>query len=316
MTKSTPATQYQALQAALGDAVQYNVPMAGFTTARTGGPADVLVTAGSAEMLAQAARVLWEQHIPFSVLGYGSNVLVSDQGVRGAVLLNRARAIQMDRETGSIWAESGAMIGTIARQAALHGLSGMEWAASVPGTLGGAIYGNAGAHGSDMAASLGLAEILQPEGSARWNVQQLEYGYRTSALKRMRGAGSFVILAGQLLLTHSSPEQVQQVMERNRAHRRATQPPGASMGSMFKNPPGDHAGRLIDAAGLKGTRVGSAEISTVHANFFINHGGASAEEIGRLIALARRTVVEKFGVRLDLEIELLGEWTIFDQEEA
>ncbi len=302
-----------ALRAAFGDALQVNASMAAHTTARVGGPADALITANSAGDLEHAARRLWELGVPFLVLGYGSNVLVSDQGLRGVVVLNRARAIQIEagsEETGAapfVQAESGALIGTIARQAALQGLSGFEWAATVPGTLGGAIYGNAGAYGGDMGTSLVLAEILHPHGKELWSVERMQYTYRSSQLKRSRIPA--VILAAQLKLERSRPEQVQAKMEEFSAHRRRTQPPGASLGSMFKNPPGDYAGRLIEAAGLKGARVGEAEISAVHANFFINRGNASATDIGRLIRLARETVADRFGITLELEVELLGDWS-------
>jgi UDP-N-acetylmuramate dehydrogenase len=308
MSQISTSFPISALQAAFGTHLQVNASLAGCTTARVGGPADALITTGSAKELELAARRLWEMEVPFTLLGYGSNVLVSDQGLRGVVLLNRARAIEFDEGMlPSVWAESGALIGTIARQAALKGLSGFEWAATVPGTLGGAVYGNAGAHGGDIHNSLLLAEILHPNGIEQWPVEQMEYSYRSSRLKRERTPA--VILTARLKLAHSDPASVQEKMEEFAAHRRRTQPPGASLGSMFQNPPGDYAGRLIEAAGLKGAKIGDAEISAIHANFFINNGGASAEDIGRLIQLARRTVADRFGIQLQLEVELLGDWS-------
>jgi UDP-N-acetylmuramate dehydrogenase len=301
------------LRAAFGDRLQVNASLASCTTARSGGTAAALVTAGSALELEQAARRLWELRVPFTLLGYGSNVLVSDAGLPGVVVLNRARAIKIDpgdAQEGrqpSVWAESGALIGTIARQAAILGLGGFEWAAAVPGTLGGAVYGNAGAYGGDMNGSLALAEILHPTGVETWPVERMQYAYRSSLLKRERKPA--VILAAQLKLQRSDPASVQAKMEEFTAHRRRTQPPGASLGSMFKNPPGDYAGRLIEAAGLKGVRAGDAEISPVHANFFINHGGATSTDIGRLIQLARETVARQTGIELELEVELLGDWS-------
>ncbi|RPJ50957.1 MAG: UDP-N-acetylmuramate dehydrogenase [Chloroflexi bacterium] len=296
------------LRAEFGDTLQENASLAGVTTARAGGPADALLVANSAAELERIARRLWEMEAPFRVLGYGSNVLVADSGLREVVVLNRARAIQIDAESEppSVWAESGALIGTIARQAALKGLGGFEWAATVPGTLGGAVYGNAGAFGGDMNGSLLLAEILHPTGKEIWPVERMQYQYRSSALKRDRKPN--VILSGRLKMERGDPRSVQEKMEAFSTHRRSTQPPGASMGSMFKNPPGDYAGRLIEAAGLKGARVSDAEISSVHANFFINHGRASAADIGELIRTAREKVYEKFGIQLDLEVELLGDW--------
>jgi UDP-N-acetylmuramate dehydrogenase len=309
MSLSSTSLPIDALQAAFGANLQIGAELAGYTTARVGGPADALIVASSAGELEQAASRLWELDVPFVVLGHGSNVLISDMGLQRVVVLNRARAIQVDESGASptVWAESGALIGTIARQAGLKGLSGFEWAATVPGSLGGAVYGNAGAHGGDMDRSLLLAEILHPHGKELWSTEKLQYAYRSSILKREAIRG--VILTARLKLEHSSPASVQEKMDRLSAHRRSTQPPGASLGSMFKNPPGDYAGRLIEAAGLKGARVGDAEISSIHANFFINHGQARAADIGTLIRLARDSVADRFGVQLELEVELLGDWS-------
>lgn len=293
-----------ALRAEFGDRLQENVLLAPYTSARIGGPADLLLTVRSADELAAAALALWRLEAPFRVLGGGSNVLVSDRGVRGVVILNRAGAVEFLPD--GVRAESGVVFSNLANRAAAHGLSGLEWAATVPGTLGGAIYGNAGAFGGDMAGNLRWAEVLTPEGRARWPVERMEYGYRTSCLKRERRPA--VILSAELALKPSTKEAVQDTIRQFSLRRKQTQPPGASMGSMFKNPPGDYAGRLIEAAGLKGTRIGNAEISPVHANFFVNHGETRAEDVRALIELARRTVKEKFGVDLELEVELIGEW--------
>jgi UDP-N-acetylmuramate dehydrogenase len=298
-----------ALRAAFPGVLQENAALAGYTTARVGGPADGIVVVGSATELEQAALRLWKLAVPFTILGYGSNVLVSDSGLRGVVIINRARSIIFDKEGPNpmVWAESGALIGTIARQAALRGMRGFEWAATVPGTLGGAVYGNAGAYGGDMRQNLALAEILHPTGKELWTTERMQYAYRTSALKHERIPA--VILAARLRLDHGEPAAIQEKMEQFSAHRRSTQPPGASMGSIFRNPPGDYAGRLIEAAGLKGRRAGGASISEVHANFFLNDGTASAADIGELIGIARETVAEKFGIPLELEVELLGDWS-------
>jgi UDP-N-acetylmuramate dehydrogenase len=250
------------------------------------------------------------------ILGGGSNLLVSDAGVRGVVLLNRARQVEFQEgsEPPLVWAESGANFGLIARQAASRGLAGLEWAAGIPGTLGGAVVGNAGAHGGDIAGNLVVANILQRNSNAQdgmpirqdWPGDRLELAYRTSLLKRR--SAQAVILSATMRLERSTPEIVQARIEEFVSYRRQTQPPGASMGSMFKNPPGDYAGRLIEAAGLKGVRVGDAQISTLHANFFINQGQATAADIRTLIEMARQSVNKRFGVNMELEIELVGEW--------
>lgn len=297
------------LRAAFGQRLQENVVMANYTTARLGGVADGLLVVNTPDELADAAARLWALEVPFYLLGSGSNILVSDSGVRGVVILNRARNVKIDmhHEPPTVLAESGANIGTVARQVSLRGLTGFEWAATVPGTVGGAVYGNAGAHGSDIQASLVLADILHRDlGRSEWPVERLEYSYRSSALKRQPGQA--VVLQARFKLGHSTPEIVKAAMNDYSEHRRSTQPPGASMGSMFKNPAGDYAGRLIEAAGLKGHRIGDAEISSVHANFFVNHGSASASDILRLIQTAQQVVLDKSGVRLELEVELWGDW--------
>jgi UDP-N-acetylmuramate dehydrogenase len=292
-----------------GDRLQTRVPLASYTSARIGGLADSLLFVRSADELAEAAARLWQMDIPFILLGGGSNVLVSDRGVRGVVLLNRARAVDVDMqaEPPVIRAESGVTLNDIAQRAARHGLTGMEWAASIPGSLGGAVYGNAGAFGGDMAANLASVEILHRErGRETWPVEKMAYGYRTSILKREKQP--VLILTAALKLAHGNMESIQTTMSRNSEQRRKTQPPGASMGSMFKNPPNDKAGRLIEAAGLKGARVGSAMVSPIHANFFINTDQTRAADMKSLLDLAQKTVYEKFGVMLEPEIEIVGEW--------
>jgi len=296
-----------ALRAEFGERLQENIILAPYTSARIGGPADALLTVKSADELAETVTRLWKMQAPYVILGGGSNVLVSDRGVRGVVILNRAKEVRF--ETGDrpkVWAEAGAGFSRLASRAAEHGLAGLEWAAAVPGTVGGAVYGNAGAFGGDMAGNLIHAELLTENGRERWPVEKMEYGYRTSVLKR--STLKFVILSAKMRLSHSTKEAVRFKIDEFISRRKSTQPPGASMGSMFKNPPGDFAGRLIEAAGLKGTRIGNAEISTVHGNFFVNHGDTKASDIRALIELAQKTVAEKFGINLELEIELVGEW--------
>jgi UDP-N-acetylmuramate dehydrogenase len=302
-------SQLAVLRSAFGDHLQENIPLAGFTSARIGGPADFLVTVRSAGELEQAARRLWELDLPFVLLAGGSNVLVSDKGVRGIVVLNRARSVKFNlkAEPPSVLAESGVMLNEITQRAGKHGLSGLEWATGIPGSLGGAVYGNAGAFGSDISANLLQVNLLRREGSLEtWTTAQMGYGYRTSVLKREHPA--VVILSAELSLKQGDKGPIQEKMEQINTRRKGTQPPGASMGSMFKNPPGNYAGRLIEAAGLKGTRIGNAEISPVHANFFINNGQTRAVDIKALVELARKTVSEKLGITLELEVEMIGEW--------
>ncbi|PWB74069.1 MAG: UDP-N-acetylenolpyruvoylglucosamine reductase [Anaerolineales bacterium] len=301
------AKPIDALYAKFGDKVKENVSLAPYTSARIGGPADIFITAGSAAELARIVKFLWKLETPFTMLGGGSNVLVSDRGVRGVVVLNRAKGVKfLDGDQPSVTAESGVVFSNLANRCASKGLSGLEWAATVPGTIGGAVYGNAGAFGGDMAGNLISAGLLTENGVETFTVDQMGYGYRTSVLKR--GELRAVVLSAELALKNSTKEEVTVKIQQFGAHRKATQPPGASMGSMFKNPPGDYAGRLIESAGLKGARIGNAEISPVHGNFFINHENTKAADIRALIELAQKTVKEKLDVELELEVELIGEW--------
>jgi UDP-N-acetylmuramate dehydrogenase len=301
------ATTTSALRAAFGNRLQENLMLAPYTSARIGGPADALITARSANELAEIVTRLWALDLDYLILGGGSNVLVSDQGVRTMVVLNKAKAVRFDLDPQpAVWVESGMVFANLARRTAEKGLAGLEWAAAVPGTVGGAVYGNAGAFGGDMAGNLIWAELLTPSGREQWPVEKMDYGYRSSLLKSGKVTGA--VLSAYLRLEVSTKEVVRVKIDEFTRQRKATQPPGASMGSMFKNPPGDFAGRLIEAAGLKGTRIGNAEISPVHANFFINHGETRASDVRALLELAQKTVADKFGVELELEIEMIGEW--------
>ena len=305
----TAARPIDALYAKLGDKVKENVPLAPYTSARIGGPADIFLVADTSSELARIVKLLWKHEMPFTLLGGGSNVLVSDKGVRGVVVLNRAKGVKFN--TGdqlSVTAESGVVFSNLANRCASKGLAGLEWAATVPGTIGGAVYGNAGAFGGDMAGNLISAELLTENGKETLTVEQFGYGYRTSVLKRGEIKG--VVLSAELALKNSTKDEVTVKIQQFSAHRKATQPPGASMGSMFKNPPGDYAGRLIESAGLKGTRIGNAEISPLHGNFFVNHANTKAQDIRALIQLVQKTVKEKEGVELELEIEMIGEWNV------
>jgi len=306
MVKVNPLPMEE-LRRVFGEAVRENAQLAPYTSARIGGAAEALLTVKSLEELERAVRTLWEKGLPFFVLGGGSNILISDRGVREVVILNKAKALRFEEtERPQVWAESGAGFGQLAHRAAARGLSGLEWAATVPGTVGGAVYGNAGAFGGDVAHSLVQAEVLTQAGRETWSVEEMGYGYRTSRLKRMEERA--VVLAARFALEAATKEAASEKIAQLSARRKATQPPGASMGSMFKNPEGDHAGRLIEAAGLKGSRIGSAEISTVHGNFFVNRDDTRASDVRALIQLAQETVEEKTGIRLELEIELIGEW--------
>lgn len=306
-----PALPLESLRTAFGRRLREHQPLARYTSARIGGPADALVDINTADELAEAAQTLWDLGLPFIVLGGGSNLLISDAGVRQVVLFNQANAVRFEEGGGvpSVWAESGAGLGVISRQAAAKSLGGLEWASGIPGTIGGAVFGNAGAHGVDISSTLEMATILhRTDGRKDWTAQDLDYEYRGSWLKRHPGQA--VVLSATLALAKRPAAEIRAQMDTFLAYRRLTQPPGASMGSMFKNPPGDSAGRLIEAAGLKGKRIGNAQISSLHANFFLNLGDARAADVHALIREASDAVRKHSGIDLELEIELVGEWPV------
>ncbi len=295
------------LEKKFGNRLKQQVALKNFATARVGGAASCFITVRNATELADAVQFCWDNNLKFFLLGSGSNVLFSDEGFDGLVILNHAKKIEMkiSGEHPTLWVESGASLGLVARKAALSGLSGLEWAATVPGTVGGAVYGNAGAHGSDTHSNLLLAEILQQKkGKSIWKKEDFQFSYRSSILKRKQESG--IVLSATLDCQYDDPQKIKERMNAFSEHRRKTQPPGASMGSMFKNPPGDYAGRLIEAAGLKGYTIGGVKVSEVHANFFVNSDQATASEIYNLVQHVQKTVKKEFNVELELEVEMIG----------
>jgi len=310
MAKVLTSSQIQALEDKFGRRLKEHTPLGRYTASRVGGPADYLVSARSSEGLAEAVRFLWDQDIPFRIVGGGTNILVADAGVRGVVILNQARRFnfeQQDEGQWILWAESGASMGTVARRSVERTLTGLEWAAAIPGSVGGAVVNNAGAMGGNTAGSLEMAEILQPNMEIEiWEPARFSYAYRSSLLKSNPGLG--IVLRAAYRLQEAEDEVVQQKMSEAVEHRQRTQPAGASWGSMFKNPPGDYAGRLIEEAGLKGLKVGGVEVSTLHANFFLNTEEASAEDVAELIRTVQEEVKQNSGVDLELEVEVIGDW--------
>ena len=305
--------QIQLLVDRFGEGLLRDQPMSRHSVINIGGPADFLVSASNKEELEADVRFLWDEGIPFMLFGSGSNTLISDAGIREMVLINDAKNVEFIDEEGQppfVYAESGASIGGLSRRTGQKGWSGLEWASGIPGTVGGSVVNNAGAFGSDIAASLSMAEILHPIDDkilrSEWSADDFGYEYRNSVIKS--GEKSAVILSATFQLERSTPEAVKSKLSAIAEKRQASQPGGASLGSMFKNPPGDFSGRLIEAAGLKGSRVGEIEISQQHANFFINRGEATANQVATLIAMVRDRVSEKFGVELELEIQFVGDW--------
>lgn len=299
----------ETLRSTFGSDLQESVQMANFTTMNVGGPADALLIAHSADRLADMISRVWTMDVPLKVLGSGSNLLISDKGIRGVVIINHAHNIKINARSQpiTVWAESGALMINLGRQLALRGLSGMEWAATIPGTVGGAVYGNAGAFGRETCSSLVKADVLhRVSGRSDWTCEQLQYSYRASLLKRETEEA--VILSATFELAGGDAQKIRADIDSFRERRSRNQPPGASMGSVFRNPPNDKAGRLIEAVGLKGKRIGGAVISPKHANFIINEGGARAQDILDLLVLARESVEKQFNIALIPEIEAIGDW--------
>jgi UDP-N-acetylmuramate dehydrogenase len=299
------AAQRERIAAALreritGDVTE-NASLAPFTTFRVGGPADVLVEAASEDDLRAVADL--RDGLPVAIVGRGSNLLVSDDGFRG-IAVRLGRAFKDHASDGRTLRLGGAVhLPAAARLCARLGLAGFEFAAEIPATFGGAVRMNAGAHGRCVADVLSSAVAIDLSSGDRRELDaaELEYGYRHSSLRP-----ADVVTSGTLLLEPGEPSVIGSTIASYLKWRRENQPPGRSAGSVFKNPPDDSAGRLIDAVGAKGMRVGGAEVSPVHANFIVADPGAAAADVWVLIARISALVLERTGVRLEPEVRFLG----------
>jgi len=311
--------------AAFGVSIERGKALAELTTMKVGGRADYFATVQTVDQLIKLVRWARQEELPYFLLGGGSNMLISDQGIHGLVIYNRCRAVRIDAaplrchgpvdERPYLFAESGAAMAGVARTSVKAGLTGLEWAVSVPGTVGGAVVGNAGAHGGEVQDNLENALVIDETGEVCPLVLgDFAYAYRTSTLKQrqpLRAGFKTVVLSANFRLQPGDEGAISARADQFLAHRRRTQPVEPSLGSTFVNPPGDYAGRLIEAAGLKGTRCGGAAVSQLHANFIINPGGvgqATAQDVVALMELIERTVADRFGVQLEREVQLVGEW--------
>lgn len=294
---------FKALETRFGPRARRNEPLSAHTTLRLGGPAEIWFPARSLDELVEAATLARRHAVPVFILGGGANLLIRAQGISGLVIENQAAAVQFAGTT--VTAHSGAVLARLVKRCAEQGLSGLEWAVSIPGTLGGAVVNNAGAFGASIADSMIRAELLEADGSRVWrDGTWFEFEYRASRLKKA-GPAKPMVLQAELALKAAPPAEINALAQTYNQRRKAGQPPGATCGSVFKNPPGDYAGRLIEAAGLKGYRQGQAQISPVHANFFINLGGATAEDLIALVETAQKEVLARFGVQLEPEVEVI-----------
>lgn len=287
--------------------VREQEPLARHTTLRIGGAADYFIRVDSRAELIDAADWGRRRKLPILILGNGSNILVSDAGFRGLVIENHAAAEEWERHENKlrVRADSGVLLPGLANRLARQGWSGLEWAIGVPGTVGAAVVTNAGAHGGSFGDTLLRALVLQETGSMWWwERAELELDYRTSIFKHTLNRS--IVLAAELELHAAEPTECVARMNRYTEHRRRTQPTEPSVGSMFKNPRGDYAGRLIEAAGLKGMRVGNIAVSQVHANFFVNLGGATSADVLELVERVQSAVYQKFRISLELEIQIVA----------
>lgn len=279
-------------------------PLARMTTLRIGGPAELLVEVGSEPALVRLLRACDEAGLELNLLGLGSNVLIPDAGLDGAVarLVGGLRRVRMRGVRVS--AGAGAALGQVARRAAKAGLAGLEALAGFPSTVGGAVRMNAGCYGAEIRDVLVSVRLVERDGTRRRvATAELEPGYRTTALERTGG----IVTRALFELAPGDPQALLARMEELNSRRWASLPSGhPTAGSIFKNPPGDHAGRLIDACGLKGQQVGGAQISPKHANVIVNLGGARAADVLELMSRARREVRRRFGVELEPEVVLAG----------
>lgn len=288
------------------EAVHPKEPMHKHTTFRIGGPADCLVEIESTEALRRVQRYLRLVEIPYTITGNGSNLLVSDLGYRGVILQLGSRFAEVRVEGNTVTAQAGALLSRIAKTALEHGLTGFEFAAGIPGTAGGAVVMNAGAYGGEMKQVIQSVTVLDPEGEELvLDNETMEFGYRTSVLKRR----TLVVTEITLQLTPGDPVQIRERMEELARQRREKQPlEYPSAGSTFKRPEGYFAGKLIMDANLRGFQIGGARVSDKHCGFVINAGGATACDVAALMAEVQRRVEEQFGVRLEPEVILLGEF--------
>jgi UDP-N-acetylmuramate dehydrogenase len=287
------------------------VPLSAFSSLKVGGPADYFGLARSADQALELWRWAQAEGLTLRWLGGGSNLLIAEAGFRGLVVRFGDDRVEPIAD-GAVVCAAGASLSGLARQLARGGWSGLEWAATVPGLVGGAVVNNAGAFGSSVAESLAWAELLDRRGRRqRLSPSELAYAYRSSNLKRGE-LEALVVRAAFRVRAAAAAETVARVAEFQR-RRSATQPRQLSAGSVFANPAGDYAGRLIEAAGLKGRRLGDAQISEQHANFIVNLGQARAEQVFELARTAQSEVLVRFGRWLQPELELFGAWSVLQR---
>jgi UDP-N-acetylmuramate dehydrogenase len=302
------------IQRRIGVKTSRDEPLARFTTMRVGGPADLFATVHNAHELRALVRFARTRGLPHFVLGRGSDLVIADAGIRGLVIQVRAEGSRIDGDRYT--AEAGVQMARAATETQHAGLTGLEFGLAIPGTVGGAVWANAGAHDADMAGVLESARVLLADGTeAIVAADDLALSYRDSRFKRAdhdaaTGAPRDVVIDATFRLAAADPDAIKARLDEIRHWRQAHQPLGLpSAGSVFRNPPGDSAGRLIEAAGLKGLRIGGAVVSEKHANFIVNDQKGLATDVRRLAERVRAEILDKHGVDLAFEIEFVGDWS-------
>ncbi|UPM53142.1 UDP-N-acetylmuramate dehydrogenase [Gottfriedia acidiceleris] len=282
-----------------------NEPLANHTTMKIGGPAEYLVIPKTVNEIKEIINLANEHEVNVTVIGRGSNLLVSDQGIEGVVIKISDCLDHIEVEGTKVVVGAGYSVIRLATQLSRKGLSGLEFASGIPGSVGGGVYMNAGAHQSDFSTITSRAHILFPDGTMEWlSNEELDFSYRTSVLQHKRKG---FVLEAELQLQEGSKEASTALMQKNKDYRRETQPwnyPCA--GSIFRNPLPLYAGNLIERADLKGYQIGGAKVSEMHGNFIVNAGNATSKDVLDLIAYIKKTILEKFNVQLETEVEIVG----------
>lgn len=282
-----------------------NEPLANHTTMKIGGPAEYLVIPKTVNEIKEIINLANEHGVNVTVIGRGSNLLVSDQGIEGVVIKISDCLDHIEVDGTKVIVGAGYSVIRLATQLSRKGLSGLEFASGIPGSVGGGVYMNAGAHQSDFSKITSRAHILFPDGTMEWlSNEELDFSYRTSVLQHKRKG---FVLEAELQLQEGSKEASTALMQKNKDYRRETQPwnyPCA--GSIFRNPLPEYAGNLIERADLKGYQMGGAKVSEMHGNFIVNAGNATSKDVLDLIAFIKKTILEKFNVQLETEVEIVG----------
>ena len=311
MTRLTPQEQLKLggdIQRRLGVKTTRHEPLARFSTMRVGGPADLFAEVRNLFELRGIIRFARSRDLPLFLIGRGSDLVISDAGIGGLVVLVRAAGLRVEGER--LVAEAGVQMAKAATEAKKAGLSGLEFGLAIPGSVGGAVWANAGAHGSDVRGVLAQALVAGADGEERTlGPDELGMAYRETVLKHGRPGRPDVVLEATFALEPADSDTIAARLADIRRWRQEHQPIGQkSAGSVFRNPEGDSAGRIIDELGLKERRIGDAMISPKHANFIVNTGEATAADVRRLAELVRETVRRERGVELGYEVEFVGQW--------